>query len=214
MDFPESPGPSVWLNVLYLVCRYMHLVSAMLLVGGILFYETVVPIAIADLKAEVQLAVFARARWVFRWVVWSGAAILVLTGVFMSVWKFNTYVESQLVPQVPYIRHVLGDVALPLRTGWWWAAHVVSAVLAMLVAAHMVSGDRPPQHPVTWLRLDLMVLLIVVFFATVTRQVDQIHHDRAVQWIYSPLIRLIDTSQKTDATTEPTNPATNPAETP
>jgi hypothetical protein len=210
----ENPATSVLLNVLYLVCRYMHLVGGMLLVGGILFYETVVPIAIADLRAEVQLAIFARARWVFRWVVWSGVAIMVLTGVYMTVWKLNTYIQSEFIPQVPYFRHALGDVPWPLRTGWWWAAHVVSAVLAMSVAAHMVSGDRPPRHPVSWLRLDLMVLLIVVFFATVTRQVDQIHHDRAVEWIYSPLIRLIDTSQEADSTTLPTAPATAPANQP
>lgn len=214
MDFPDNPTTSVWLNVLYLVCRYMHLVSAMLLVGGMLFYETVVPIAIADLKGEVQLAVFARARWVYRWLVWSAVTVMVLSGTFMTVWKLNTYIASDFPPQLPYIRHVLGDVPWPLRTGWWWAAHVLSAVLAMMVAAHMVSGDRPPQHPVSWLRLDLMVLLIVVFFATVTRQVDQIHRDRAVQWIYTPLIRLIDTSQENNAATEPANPATNPAATP
>ena len=43
----------------------------MLLVGGFLFYEMVVPMAIADLKEEAQIAVFARARWVFRWIIWS-----------------------------------------------------------------------------------------------------------------------------------------------
>jgi len=190
------------------------LVGGMLLVGGILFYETVVPIAIADLKAEVQLAIFARARWVFRWVVWSGVVIMVLTGIYMTVWKLNTYFQSEFIPEVPYFRHAPGEVPWPLRTGWWWAAHMLSAVLAMAVAVHMVSGDRPPRHPVSWLRLDLMVLLIVVFFATVTRQVDQIHHDRAVEWIYSPLIRLIDTSQEADSTTSPTAPATAPAKAP
>ncbi len=80
MVMPDSSAFDVWLNVLHLVCRYLHIIGGMLLVGGILFYEMVVPIAISDLKEEVQIAVFARARWVFRWIVWTGAAILLLTG--------------------------------------------------------------------------------------------------------------------------------------
>ncbi len=214
MAAPEIATPSVLMNVLYLLARYMHLVGGMLLLGGILFYETVVPIAISELKAEAQIAIFARARWVFRWVVWSGVAIMILTGVFMTVGKLNIYIESEFLPQMPNLRRILPEMPWPMRTGWWWSAHVLSAVVAMAIAAHMVSGDRPPRHPVSWLRLDLMVLLIVVFFATVTRQVDQIHHDRAVQWIYSPLIRLIDTSQAAEPATEPAAPQTNPANAP
>ena len=109
MAMPEIPTPSVLMNVLYLLARYMHLISSMLLVGGILFYETVVPIAISELKAESQIAIFARARWAFRWVVWSGVAIMVLTGTFMTVWKFNSSVESQFLPQIPYLRHILPE---------------------------------------------------------------------------------------------------------
>lgn len=213
MVVPETTVPSVWLNVLYLVCRYMHLVGGMLLVGGILFYEMVVPIAIADLKAESQIAIFARARWVFRWLVWLSVATMVLTGVFMTVWKLNTYIESEFLPQIAVIRQPMGYIPWPLRTGWWWAAHVLSAIFAMLVAAHMVAGDRPPRHPVGWLRLDLMLLLIVVFFATVTRQVDQIHQDRAVNWMYAPLIRMIQPDEgATPATQQGAGgPATAPA---
>ena len=82
-------------------------------------------------------------------------------------------------------------VPWPLRTGWWWAAHVLSAVFAIVVALHLVSGDRPPPAPGGWLRLDLMLLLIVVFFATVTRQVDQIHHQRTINIMSSPTFRLL-----------------------
>ena len=213
MVIPEASTPNLWLNVLYLVCRYMHLIGGMLLVGGILFYEMVVPIAIADLKAEAQIAIFARARWVFRWLVWTSVTVMVLTGAFMTFWKLNTYIESEFLPQMPIMRHVIGHLPWPLRTGWWWAAHVLSAIFAMMIAAHMVAGDRPPRHPVGWLRLDLMLLLIVVFFATVTRQVDQIHQERAVNWMYTPLIRMVepDSEPTTQATTSASGPATEPA---
>ena len=174
----------VWLNVLYLLCRYAHLVSAMLLVGGFLFYEMVMPTAIADLKEPAQLAVFARARWVFRWITWGSVVVIILTGAYMTIWQMSTYIESEFISYSgDYVRE---PIPWALRTGWWWAAHVLTGCFAMMVALHLVSGARPSSHPVSWLRLDLMLLLIVVFVATVTRQVDQIHHQRALNMMILP----------------------------
>src|SRR5437773_3878361 len=68
------------LNLFFLLSRYIHVVATTVLVGGTLFYEMVVPPAIDELKTEQQLVVFARMRWVFRWVVYSSAIALVLTG--------------------------------------------------------------------------------------------------------------------------------------
>lgn len=209
----SEPGPAftvmtVWLNVLYLICRYAHLVSAMLLVGGILFYEMVVPQAISELTEPVQLAVFARARWVFRWVIFGTVIVMVLSGIYMTVWRMQSYVAGEFVPSSIAI---FGGESIPwpLRTGWWWAAHVLTAVLSMMVAAHLMSGDRPPAHPVSWLRLDLMLLLITVFFAAVTRQVDQIHADRAR--LFPPSVRYVTPGIDYDPTPSATQPATAPS---
>jgi hypothetical protein len=207
----QSSTLAVWLNVLYLLCRYAHLVGAMLLVGGFLFYEMVVPQAIAELTEPSQLAVFARARWVFRWVTWGSIVVIILTGAYLTVYRMQTYIESEFIPNPSDYMH---REAIPwaLRTGWWWAAHVLSAGFAILVALHLVSGDRPISHPVSWLRFDLMLLLVVVFFATVTRQVDQIHHQRAMNLMFPPALRTpaelpsdIETPQ-----TLPAVPATQP----
>ena len=197
---------AVWLNVLYLLCRYAHLVSAMLLVGGFLFYEMVVPTAIADLREPAQLAVFARARWVFRWITWGSVAVMILSGAYMTVWRMQTYIESEFLPNPNDYFH-RETIPWALRTGWWWAAHVLSAGFAMLVALHLVSGDRPLRHPVSWLRLDLMLLLIVIFFATVTRQVDQIHHQRAINMMFPPALRLLSQPASDDEAREIEAPA-------
>lgn len=182
---------TVWLNVLYLLCRYAHIISTMLLVGGVLFYEMVVPSAISELPEPAQLAVFARARWAFRRVIFTCITIIVLTGIYMTFWRMQSYIEGEFVPSSIAI-FSREDVPWPLRTGWWWAGHVVSAIFALGIAFTLVSGDRPPKHPVSWLRLDLMLLMVVIFFATVTRQVDQIHQDRAARSLmYSPSIRYV-----------------------
>src|ERR1700761_2694771 len=68
-------------NLFALMARYLHIVCATLLVGGTLFYEMVVPVAIADLRPEMQLAIFGRARWVFRQIVWWSAALIIISGI-------------------------------------------------------------------------------------------------------------------------------------
>lgn len=178
MIIDDSNLMTVWLNVFYLLSRYVHIVSAMLLVGGLLFYEAVMPSAISDLQDSSQIAVYARARWFFRRIIFFAIAGIVLSGIFMTVWRMQTYISTEFLPRPG---SSLGRDTVPwsLRTGWWWAAHVVSAAFAILVALHVLTGDRPLKSPVDWLRLDLMLLLIVVFFATVTRQVDQLHMERS-----------------------------------
>lgn len=160
-------------NVMYLLCRYVHICSATLLVGGTLFYEMVVPIAIDDLKQESQLAVFARARWVFRWVVWLSAIAIFATGVTWSLrqWKMYSEAETALVRTAPGSREV--QPAPPsLRPGWWWAAHASTGALAGLIAVFLTIGRQPPNHAVRWMRLDLMMLLVVIFLATATHYVS------------------------------------------
>ena len=170
------------LSILFLLVRYFHIVGAMLLVGGILFYELVVPIAISDLKAEAQAAVFARARWVFRWVVWSSVALILMGGVGLSIRRINSYLETQYIQTPPTLStHVIAPLPRSLQPGWWWAAHASSGFIAVIIALYLSAGDRPPVYPVGWLRLDLMILLIVVFFATVTYQINTIHQERMIR---------------------------------
>src|SRR5580658_1829555 len=81
---------------LHFLARYLHIVCVTALVGGTLFYEMVVPVAIDDLRPEAQLLVFARARWVFKWIVWLSAAIIIVTGI-VSTWShWSQYSNEQL----------------------------------------------------------------------------------------------------------------------
>ncbi|MBV8781827.1 MAG: hypothetical protein JO353_10555, partial [Phycisphaerae bacterium] len=70
------------INFMYVISRYFHLISMTLLVGGTLFYLWVVPTAIAELK-EPHI-VFARARWVFRRVVFASVLLLLVTGAIIT----------------------------------------------------------------------------------------------------------------------------------
>jgi peptidoglycan/LPS O-acetylase OafA/YrhL len=166
-------------TALYLLSRYLHIVCTTLLVGGTLFYEMVVPVAIGDLKTEHQLAVFARARWVFRSIVWVSATILIISGIVQTAWHWPKYAAEPrndvAIRSIP-AEHRLHTPAQ--RSGWWWAAHTGAGIVAVVVSLSLTIGGRPPEHPVGWMRLNLVVLLIVIFLATATRHVRQVTTER------------------------------------
>lgn len=165
-------------NLGYLIARYGHIVSAMVLIGGLMFQEMVVPLALSDEREENRLALFARTRWSFRRIVWSCIALSLLSGAVMSYHRVPIYMQQE---------YSVADMgggfphALPigLRTGWWWVAHVSTGVMAMMIALYVIAGDRPIAHPISWLRLDLVMLLVVVFLGSITHYVDMVHMQRA-----------------------------------
>jgi hypothetical protein len=174
MDWLHSSG---WLHtIIELVARYLHIVCATLLVGGTLFYEMVVPIAIDELRPEQQLSVFARARWVFKWIVWSSAVVILLSGVVSSHthWReytSETYYMIQPAGNMPAGSSLPVNISPAGRAGWWWVAHASTGVLAVVIALSLTIGNAPPAKPIRWMRLNLMVLLLVMFLATATRHV-------------------------------------------
>jgi peptidoglycan/LPS O-acetylase OafA/YrhL len=166
-------------NIGYLINRYLHIVCTTLLVGGTLFYEMVVPVAISELRTEHQLAVFGRARWVFRQIVWGSAAVLIISGAVSSYKHLTTYdVERPRVVHMDEHGVVAREWTAVKRPGWWWAAHVSTGTLAVVIALFLTIGGRPPEHPIGWMRLNLTILLIVIFLGSVTRHTRMmVEHD-------------------------------------
>jgi hypothetical protein len=189
---------------LFLISRYLHIVCTTLVVGGTLFYEMVVPVAIGELKSEQQLLVFGRARWMFRSIVWTSAALLIITGIGSTIDNWDGYrLASQpaMLPAVPVhpttaattqtaspatqmAAPSLTSPASPaMRADWWWVAHVSTGTLAVLIALSLTVGASPPARPVQWMRINLIVLLIVIFLGTATRQVRQFQMEHAANTV-------------------------------
>jgi uncharacterized membrane protein len=177
-------------DIVYPLSRWLHIVCTTLIVGGTLFFELVLPIAIEDLKREQQLYVFARARLVFRWVVWIGVAGLLLSGVvsLQRIWK-------------PYQLEELGDV------GGWAFAHIGLGAIGMIVGLLLTIGRAPPENPVRWMRLNLMVLLVAIFLGSATRHYQM----RLTERPREGKMRSADGWLSFEPTTQPTTqPATQP----
>jgi hypothetical protein len=174
-----------WLpDILYPVNRWLHMVCSMLIVGGTLFFELVLPAAIDELKREQQLYVFARARWVFRWVVWISVAGLLLSGAIEIYRMWRTYETDERVAaaitrpatqatttMTPTTRDRADDG--PPASFWyvshWALAHIILGSIAMLIALFLTIGRRPPEDPIRWMRLNLVILLVAIFLGSATR---------------------------------------------
>lgn len=168
-------------HLLDLFSRYLHIVCTTVLVGGTLFYEMVVPEAIDELKQEQQLNVFGRARWVFKRLVWTSALLLILTGIISTRKHWSAYTAAEDATGAVSrggLRSALSSAgpdsdmpALARRPGWWWAAHASTGMLAVLIAMFLTTTRQPPNHPIGWMRMNLVILLVVIFLASATRHV-------------------------------------------
>jgi hypothetical protein len=176
-------------DIIYTLTRWVHLVCTTLLVGGTLFFELVLPIAIEDLKNEQQFYVFARARLVWRWVVWISVIGLLASGSvsLYRVWK--TY-------QIMELSHLAR----------WALAHLALGVVGMIIALLLTIGSQPPENPVRWMRFNLVILLVVIFLGSATRHFQLALTERPEgKWKVAPVQFGPDTEPSTQpATSQPT----------
>jgi uncharacterized membrane protein len=171
--------PHTLLELLFLINRFVHIVCMAVLIGGTLFYEMIVPAAIDDLKDEQKLHVFGLARWTFKGVVWTCAALLLISGVISTVGMWHVYgneagVASAHEPMMALRRPI-----------WWWGAHAALGLLALVMAVMLTNTRRPPRYPLAWMRINLIVLLVVIFLASTARHMRLVNEgaDQGIPWI-------------------------------
>ena len=147
-------------NGFFPINRWVHMVAMTMLVGGVFFFEFVVPLATSDLKEEQQLAVFGRARWVFKKIVWYSIAALLISGA-LSMWRMWWIYAGDARQIGSYWQG-----SLP-----WAIGHVALAIIGFGMVLRVVATHRLRGNPLAWLRATLVVLLISIFVVCVARQV-------------------------------------------
>jgi peptidoglycan/LPS O-acetylase OafA/YrhL len=180
------------LNLFFLISRYVHIVATTVIVGGTLFFEMVVPLAIGELKTEVQLALFGRMRWLFRWVVYTSTIALIVTGSVSAYRNWSVIDGSyiRLLQQLSGEQKVQSmEVSLLNRPKWWFIAHLVTGGLSIVLSLLLVSGNRPPNRPLQWMRLNLLVLLVTIFVASASRAARQNLFQPVIKGVSVPAAR-------------------------
>jgi uncharacterized membrane protein len=147
--FPYIPD---WIQqAIFPLNRWLHIVCTTLLVGGTLFYEFVIPKAIEDLKEEAQLAVLGKVRWFFRKVVIFSAITLIISGLVTVFHQWPLY-NGEFHAVMP-----------------WLYMHLAVGFVSLIVAVLAMIRNRAPRHPLIWLRINFVILLVVIFIVSVAR---------------------------------------------
>jgi hypothetical protein len=170
------------ISLMYLLGRYLHVVASCLLIGGTLFYELIVPVAIDDLTDPVKLSVFARARWAFRWIVWCSAFVLLVSGGVSTSRNWYTYSKHRTVSESLKTDPTLLQKGTLKNPGYWWMGHTAVGLLGVVIALVLVKGRTPPRYPLVWMRINLLILLVAIFLASTARHVRL----KLVESHYSP----------------------------
>jgi peptidoglycan/LPS O-acetylase OafA/YrhL len=162
----------VLLDLLFILNRYVHIICTTVIVGGTLFFETIVPFATNDLRREHQLSILGRARWSFRAIVVTCAILLIATGIVSSTRRWSDYRATEQTAREVATRapdRFTGVAGTLRRPGWWWAAHVTLGLVALCIAVALMTVRRAPAYPLLWMRVSLIALLLVIFLATTAR---------------------------------------------
>src|SRR5262249_17064214 len=144
--FPDMK--ETFLNIFFLMSRYIHIVATTVIVGGTLFFELVVPLAIGELKTEVQLALYGRMRLGFCWVIYICVLALIVTG-SVSLYRNREVINGEFIkflntatkdrPEAQQKIQQMQDSSIWNRPTGWFIAHLVSGLLAALIAVLLVS---------------------------------------------------------------------------
>jgi hypothetical protein len=151
-----------WLfDLIFILNRWFHIVATTGLVGGVLFFRFVVPLAIAHLKDEQQLAVFGQARWIFRRVVWLSVLALVISGL-ISLWRvWPVYGQGRAET------HSVWLTSLP-----WAVGHVALGLIGFGLAFRVTATGRLMERPIYWMGITLMLLVAAIFMASAARHIE------------------------------------------
>jgi uncharacterized membrane protein len=146
MSFHAIPGVAM---------RWIHIICAALIIGGVFFMRIVVPYGLAVLPADAREQAFLRMRRIFKIVVHSGIALLLLSG------SYNTWVNLPTYHAAGPLSHSLLGV------------HILLALTAFTIALVLLAGPRPPVSHRKWLAVNLVVLALLVAAASSLKTVRE-----------------------------------------
>lgn len=152
------------MDFLAILSRWLHVISAVLAIGGTFFMRVILPLGLAQADPASRDAVFLRCRRAFKMVVHPAALLLVLTGVYNTTRAWNDYkLNTKLM-------HGL------------WGPHLALGLTAIVVAFVLLAGKQPPAWHKKGAAINLVLLFVVVALASTLKFVrDKAVRDRPAQ---------------------------------
>src|SRR2546429_2256966 len=127
---------------LIILSRWVHVMSAVLAIGGTFFMRVILPKGLAEADAASREAVFLRCRRIFKMLIHTCILLLILSGAFNSWLNWNDYRLNR-----------------PLMHGIW-GPHMFLGLVAMAIAIALLPGKQPPRWHKTGPALNLGILFV------------------------------------------------------
>lgn len=142
-------------DFLPILSRWIHIISACLVIGGLFFMRIVVPIGLQSLDPEAQKQTFLRLRSVFKRVVHTAILLFLISGIYNTITIWPQY------SSIKGLGHGL------------FGMHVLLALVVFGIALVGLAGKEPPKAHKGMMAANLVLLLLVVAFASTLKRVRE-----------------------------------------
>jgi uncharacterized membrane protein len=133
--------------ILVILFRWLHVLSACLVLGGSVAMRFVLPAGLSQLEGPAAEAAILACRRVFKRIVHSAVLLLLVSGIFNTWRNWATYTTSPLAQSL-------------------WGTHVMLAAVAIAIALYVLVGKWPPQRHRLLMAVNVAVLLAVILAAS------------------------------------------------
>jgi uncharacterized membrane protein len=134
--------------VLVVIFRWLHIIAAALVIGGVFFVSLVLPAGMKAMEPTAQQNAIRAWRRVFKRVVHTCILLLLASGIYNSIRLFPHYAAQ------PGLLHGL------------WGGHFLLALGAFTIALWLLVGKDPRQGQPRWMMVNLVLLLLAVAVAS------------------------------------------------
>ena len=128
--------------------RWLHVVSAVLAVGGAFFLLVALPRGIGPLDSEQREAVFLRCRRAFKFVVHPSILGLLVSGVYNTYRNWDWYLVN------PKLMHA------------FFGVHLLLALVVISISLWLLAGREPKRGHRTWLKANVFLMLLTIAAAS------------------------------------------------
>src|SRR5688572_31862865 len=147
------------MDVLAALSRWLHVISAIVAIGGAVFFWAVVPVGLAEADAASRDSVLRSLRRKFKVIVHAAVTLLILAGAFNSWRGWGDYKLERGV------MHAL------------WGMHVLFGLIVIGLSISLLAKPEPSANHRKWLTVNVVLMLILVAVASTLKVV----RDRAVK---------------------------------
>jgi uncharacterized membrane protein len=147
---------------LVILFRWLHIISACLVLGGAMVMRFVLPVGLRKLDADAAEDVLLACRRVFKMMVHTAILLLLVSGVFNTMRNWSTYGTAPLAQSL-------------------WGTHVLLAAIAITIAIYVLMGKKPPAKHQLLLAINVGVLLATILLASSLKWWRDSHATAAAQ---------------------------------